>query len=357
MVLLVAVLMLTAGSAYAALGSKLHVSMPPPPGPDFSIGATPVRTTYRGGAATYEIRVRPRNGFDGTVSLTAQRLPRGMSETFTRTQIPGGDGTATLIVTTTQSAPLGGSMLVITGTSGTLSHTVSPSPLLWVMPTPYSFFTLSLSSQSSGSIGPGGAATYTVGITRTALPGPVALSVSSDLPDGVTASFSPSVTSGTSAGLTLTTSAETPSGSFPFAIEGRSGEYSFETAGTLDVSSGGATSFQIAGSPPLGALLYPGGAAVPVNLVLTNPNGSPITVQSVTMSVTGASPAGCGAANFAVVHQLTAQPVVPAGSTRSLQALGISQSQWPLLRMVDAGNQDVCRNATVHLSFSGSAQG
>ena len=115
--------------------------------------------------------------------------------------------------------------------------------------------------------------------------------------------------------------------------------------------------FSISGNPPAGALLYPGAAGVPLNLVFTNPHPAPITVQSVTVSVTGTSAGGCGAANFSVSQQLLATPTVPARTTVSLQQLGVSQSDWPQLRMLDAGNQDACRNASVNLAYTGTATG
>jgi hypothetical protein len=115
--------------------------------------------------------------------------------------------------------------------------------------------------------------------------------------------------------------------------------------------------FSISGNPPAGALLYPGAAAVPLNLVFSNSNPAPITVQSVTVSVTGTSTGGCGAAIFSVPQQLQATPTVPAGATASLEDLGIAPSQWPQLRMLDAGNQDACRNASVNLAYAGTATG
>jgi hypothetical protein len=115
--------------------------------------------------------------------------------------------------------------------------------------------------------------------------------------------------------------------------------------------------FSISGNPPPGALLYPGVAAVPLNLVFTNSNPAPITVQSVTVSVTSTSAGGCGAANFSVSQQLQATPTVAARATVSLQQLGVSQSDWPQLRMLDAGNQDACRNASVNLAYTGTATG
>jgi hypothetical protein len=115
--------------------------------------------------------------------------------------------------------------------------------------------------------------------------------------------------------------------------------------------------FSISGNPPAGALLYPGGTTVPLNLVFVNSHPAPITVQSVTVSVTSTSAGGCGAANFSVSQQLQATPTVPARTTRSLQDLGVSQSKWPQLRMLDGGNQDACRNASVNLAYTGTATG
>jgi len=353
--LLVGSLGLTAGTAYAVIGPA-RGGTPPSARADFSITSTSRGTTYPGGAATYEVTVTPRGGFTGTVSLSVSRLPAATG-TFTRTEITGGSGTATLIVTTSSSTPLGDSRFLISGRSGDLWHAASPVPWLSVIPKPVSYFSLDLSSQSPAAAAPVASATYSVAVKRVLFPGPVTLAITSDLPRGVTASFSPSVVSGSGSTLTLTTSTSTPAGSYPFAIGGRSGVASSEAAGILDVSDGGVTSFRIAGSPLPGLFLYPGGAVLPVNLLFTNPNGWAITVQSVTTSVAGTNAAGCGAENFAVVQQLTAHPVVPAGSTRALQDLGVPQSRWPQLRMLDAGNQDACRSATVNLSFSGTAQG
>jgi hypothetical protein len=136
----------------------------------------------------------------------------------------------------------------------------------------------------------------------------------------------------------------------------KAGNTSAPTCTTWVVTPASVT-FSISGYVPTGALLYPGGAAVPLNLVFANPHSAPITVQSVTTSVTGTSASGCGAANFSLSQQLQATPTVPAGATASLQGLGVPQSQWPQVRMLDAGNQDACRNASVDLAYTGTATG
>ena len=136
----------------------------------------------------------------------------------------------------------------------------------------------------------------------------------------------------------------------------KAGNVSAPTCTTWTVTPGSAT-FSVSGGPPAGALLYPGAAAVPLNLVFTNPNSTPITVTSVTVTVTGTSAGGCGAANFSVSQQLQATPTVPAGTAASLQDLGVVESEWPQLQMLDAGNQDTCRNASVNLAYAGTATG
>jgi hypothetical protein len=79
----------------------------------------------------------------------------------------------------------------------------------------------------------------------------------------------------------------------------------------------------------------------------------------VTVTVTSTSAgASCPAAgNFSIPQQLLAQPVVPANSTRTLTQLGVPQSQWPTVQMLDSGNQDGCKTASVNLQYSGNATG
>jgi hypothetical protein len=103
--------------------------------------------------------------------------------------------------------------------------------------------------------------------------------------------------------------------------------------------------------------LFPGGPALPVELAIENPDAAPLTVEAVTMGVAGTSRGTCGASNFLVSHQLAAIVVVPGHATRSLSQLGIPQSRWPRLRMLETGaNQDECAAAGVTLSFDGTGR-
>ncbi len=149
-----------------------------------------------------------------------------------------------------------------------------------------------------------------------------------------------------------------PQGSHTFCVRAQDAATNLSTAACFTWQIGpGSVSFTMSGSPQGGVLLYPGAPPVPINLVFTNPNSSPITIQSATVSVTGTSAAGCGAAAFQMTQQLTANPTVPANSTKSLQDLGVPQANWPKLQMANSGNQNACQNATVNLGYSGTATG
>ncbi len=100
---------------------------------------------------------------------------------------------------------------------------------------------------------------------------------------------------------------------------------------------------------------YPGAASLPINLVITNPFSTTLTVTSATVTVTGTNASGCDASNFTVVQNLQGTVNIPANTTESLQAAGDPQSNWPSVQMIDTNtNQDACEGATVNFTYSGS---
>jgi hypothetical protein len=124
--------------------------------------------------------------------------------------------------------------------------------------------------------------------------------------------------------------------------------------GTVRVAARARVRFSVTGAGR--GVLYPGGPTIPVELVFSNPNRKPITITSTQTMVAGTSRTACSGDEFVVARQLSAQPRVPAKATASLTALGISVDRWPALRMVDSGNQDACRAASVDLRFSATAK-
>ena len=104
------------------------------------------------------------------------------------------------------------------------------------------------------------------------------------------------------------------------------------------------------------APIYPGGPAVPVDLVITNSSGTPKKVTSVIARVAGTSGEGCAPAWFSFRRSLSATVTIPAGQTRSLAKLGVPKSRWPRLAMKNTDTeQDSCKGATVSLSYTGRA--
>jgi exo-1,4-beta-D-glucosaminidase len=101
---------------------------------------------------------------------------------------------------------------------------------------------------AAGSVPAGQAATTTVSTSGAAQP--VALTAAG-LPAGATASFNPaSVTAGSSAALTITTSAATPAGSYPVTITGTGTGTSHTVTYTLTVTAaGGCTAAQLLANP------------------------------------------------------------------------------------------------------------
>jgi hypothetical protein len=106
-----------------------------------------------------------------------------------------------------------------------------------------------------------------------------------------------------------------------------------------------------------GGLLYPGAAAQPVAVTLSNPNAVSISITSVTATLRPASlPSGCGSANFEItqsnISDMQAVQVPPGGSV-TLPSQGATT---PFIQMVDTGtNQDACQGTTVTLDYAGSA--
>src|SRR2546427_114225 len=107
---------------------------PPPPPPDFSISAAPSSLTiHLGSSGTSTITLSSLNGFAGTVSLspsiacsgTCIIYPTATLNPTSVTLAAGGAGTSTLTVSTTGLTTPGTYVVLITATSGSITHTVT----------------------------------------------------------------------------------------------------------------------------------------------------------------------------------------------------------------------------------------
>src|SRR5581483_2822610 len=159
----------------------------------FTISATPSsQSVIAGSPATVTVNVADPTLMSNVVSLSVSGLPAGATSQFSPASVQG-KGSSTLTIDTSTSTPSGTYTLTITGTSASLQHTTTVS--LTVNPAPD--FSLS-ASPGSLSITQGNNGTSTITVNpMNGFSGSVSLSASG-LPSGVTASFNPSSTTGSS---------------------------------------------------------------------------------------------------------------------------------------------------------------
>ena len=113
----------TSGSIVHTVGVQLIVN-PATPG-DFALSASPVNITIkRHSSGTVTIRVTPSNGFNGNVALDVSGQPANVTTALNPTTINGGSGTSSLGITVGNNAKQGTYQLVVTGTSGSLVHSI-----------------------------------------------------------------------------------------------------------------------------------------------------------------------------------------------------------------------------------------
>jgi hypothetical protein len=91
---------------------------------DFGLSATPTSSSIsRGGTATYTITVIAMNGFSGPVTLSATNLPTKASASFSPNPVAS---SSTLSLRTNRGqTPAGSYTIVITGTSGGVTHSIT----------------------------------------------------------------------------------------------------------------------------------------------------------------------------------------------------------------------------------------
>ena len=91
--------------------------------PNFAISASPNSLSLaRSGRMTSTITITPQNGFNGSVTLSASALPRGVTASFNPSNTTG---VSTLTLSATRKAATGTFSIRVSGTSGSLTHTAT----------------------------------------------------------------------------------------------------------------------------------------------------------------------------------------------------------------------------------------
>ncbi len=193
-------------SSTAALGIELQV----PPLPDFKGIVGPLTTNLvPGGSESFTVTVEPLYGWTGDVTLGATDLPNGITPSYSPVTVKGGNGVSTVTLTASPSMPLGNYTFVLSGNSGSLTHTTT-LPITVNNSIGDFYGTLVNTIQN---ITQTGSATFNITIVPTGgFTGAVTLGVSG-LPAGSTATFSQNPILGGSGStvLVITTTSSTPS--------------------------------------------------------------------------------------------------------------------------------------------------
>jgi hypothetical protein len=246
----------------------------------------------------------------------------------------------------------------------------------------------------------GSPALYRITLRRHRFAGRVALSISPRPPAGTTARFSPPRTRRSSSTLTILTPRQIAPGLYRIHLRAKGGKLTRSSwlMLTIAASPAGTTGHGTTGPGTTGpgttgpgttgpGTTGPGtgqptggqpfviagnvdgplqlGELRPIDLQITNPNASPLVVNSLTASVGSisaplATPSlPCTLSDFSVQAFSGSLPLtVPASSTRTLAELGVPAAQWPQISIIDLPtNQDGCRTASVTLAYAGTATG
>jgi hypothetical protein len=191
--------------------------------PDFSLSANPTSVSVtQGGSATSTITVTPISGFTGAVTFSVSGLPTGVTASFA--------GNVVTFTASATAAP-GIANVTITGTSGTLTRIVVIPVTVIVAGGDFSL----AATPATVKVNQGSTASSTITVTPSGgFGGAVTLSASG-LPSGVTATFSPASTTGTST-LTFTASSTATLGAATVTVTGTSGTLTHTTAIALTVT-------------------------------------------------------------------------------------------------------------------------
>lgn len=220
---------LTASAAGLSSGTSSSFNVTPAAIPDYALTLTPTDLTIdQGATATTSVTIT-RSNFTGAVTLTLGNAPGGVTASFSPAAPTGTGASVSVSVGATVAPGVYNLTVDGNGTAGSrstpLTLTVNAAPA----------YELSL-APTGLTVGQGAKGNATVTITRTNFSAAVTLSVG-NAPAGVTASFDPAATTGTSSTLTLSVGATVAPGVYNLTVNGTATVGARSTPLTLTVSA------------------------------------------------------------------------------------------------------------------------
>ena len=248
--------------------------------PGFSLVSSAVAMSIQNSAATATsttITVTNANNLPGPVALTVAGLPSGVTATFNQSST---STTSILSITPSANAALGSYTVTVQGISGALSSTTTFT-LLITSTTAQSFSLLPFQTSLTITNDASAISTTIYVMNSINLTASVSLTAT-NLPTGITATFSPSSTS-TNSTLTFTSSTSAIAGTYTVKITGISGNASNNTSITLVVTPALFPGFSL-NTTITSVALTPGGNPVSATIGIANEVN---LGKAVTFSVSG----------------------------------------------------------------------
>jgi cellulose 1,4-beta-cellobiosidase len=279
--------------------------------PNFTISASPAAVSVPASTSgTGSISIGYVGGLTGSVSLSASNLPSGVSANFSPNSV-NGTGSVSVSFFVQSGTAAGTSNVTITGTDGTISHSVTVA--LTIPGTGSPSFTIAPATTAL-TVTRGSSVADTISVADSGgFAGSVTLAVSG-VPAGVTASFGTNPTTGTSV-LTLTAGSAAATGTSTLTITGTSGALTASSAVSLTISTIQTPSFTLAAAAA--TLSVTQGSAITETVTVIDSGGF---AGSVTLAASGL-PTGVGAVfstnptTGASVLTLTASTTATAGTS------------------------------------------
>ncbi len=307
-------------SALAACGGGSDTPTNPiPKGFAVSLSANSL-SVQQGASGSITATIARTGDFTGTVNLSVEGLPTGITASFSPSAITSSTTSTTLSVAAASSVAPGpytftirGQATGLTDQTATVSVTVTAAPSI----------ALSL-SPTSASVAQGASATTTATLTRTNFAGAVTVAVSST--GGAT--LTPTITTtGDVSTIALAVAAATAPGTYTVTVSASGTGVTTATATfTLTVTAAAAASIAISASPAT-LSIQAGGAAVSSVVTITRTNFTGAVVVAAQSGVpTGVtlvnSPTGPTTGNSVVVSFLAGATTAPGNYTVVLQGAG-----------------------------------
>lgn len=305
-------------AAFVACGGSSDGSTNPTPTPTIQVAASPTSLTLvQGQSGTVQLTLARGGGFTGEVNVAASGVPAGVSATINPASLNASTTAATVTVNSAANT-VPGTYTVTVSASGSGVTQVSAPFQLTITAAPS--FTLA-ATPAALSVNAGGSVNTSVAITRTNLPGAIALSLDSP-PGGITGTFTPASPTADVAQLAIATTTAVAPGAYTVTVKGTAAGAPDRTT-TVSLTVGAVPDFTLAAAPSPVAIAAGATGTSSLTITRTNfPGEVALSLVSPPTGVTASFAPATTTGNTSVATVNVAASVAPGSYTLTVQGIG-----------------------------------